>query len=159
MFNGEACEFFGFESWDREENAGPDTPGNDIPPIVSPSPPSSTPPGAPFELCYEVNVLRFGDNSLFGSELVEDGGLAYTVSNTAESGWARMNLGADPYHQDSNGLVGLPVTGFWAVQYENGFLGTPEASVLANYGGIFDHRANTRRTHLVCRDDDQRACD
>ena len=33
-----------------------------IPPVVSPAPP--VPPGeveAPFELCYEVNVLRFGE--------------------------------------------------------------------------------------------------
>ncbi len=149
VFDGEACEFFDLEIWDREENAGPDTPGNDRPPIVSPAPPGgSTPPGAPFELCYEVNILRFGDNPVFGSDLVEDGGLAYTIGNAAQAGWARIDMGADPEHQDSNGLVGLPVTGFWAVQYENGFLGTPEASVLANYGGMFDHKSNVRRKSL-----------
>ncbi|MEJ8569023.1 hypothetical protein [Elongatibacter sediminis] len=144
VFDGEACEAFGLEIWDREENAGPDTPGNDRPPIVSPAPPGgSTPPEAPFELCYEVNVLRFGDGPVFGTT----SDLLYTIGNAADNGWARINFGADPDHVDWAGLVGLPVTGFWAVQYENGFLGTPEASVLANYGGLFDHRANTRRSY------------
>ena len=34
-----------------------------------------------------------------------------------------------------------------AVKYANGFLGTPEASVLANYGGLFDHKGNVRRSY------------
>jgi hypothetical protein len=143
VWDGEACEFFDLEIWDREENAGPDTPGDDVPPIVSPPPPpGTTPEDAPFELCFEVNVLRFGDVSVFGTE----SDLLYTISGAAENGWARIDWGADPEHRDFAGLVGLPVDGFWAVQFENGFLGTPEASVLANYGGLFDHRANVRRT-------------
>jgi hypothetical protein len=143
VFDGEACEFFGFEIWDREENAASSSTPN-IPPIVSPPPPpGSAPEEAPFELCFEVNVLRFGENEIFGT----DSDLLYTVDTGGrESGWARINWGADPEHVDVQGLVGLPVVGFWAVQFENGFLGTPEASVLANYGGAFDHKANTSRT-------------
>jgi hypothetical protein len=143
VWDGEACESFGLEIWDREENAGPDTPGNDRPPIVSPAPPpGSTPPGEEFEMCFEVNVLRFGEVPVFGT----DSDLLLTIGNAADNGWARINFGADPDHRDFAGLVGLPVTGFWALQFENGFLGTAEAGILANYGGLFDHRANVRRT-------------
>jgi hypothetical protein len=143
VWDGEACEFFDLEIWDREENAGPDTPGDDRPPIVSPPPPpGTTPEDAPFELCFEVNVLRFGEASVFGT----DSDLLYTIGGAADNGWARINWGADPEHRDFAGLVGLPVTGFWALQFENGFLGEPGAQVLANYGGLFDHRANVRRT-------------
>jgi hypothetical protein len=142
VFDGEACEAFGLEIWDREENARSSTPSNN-PPVVSPRPPpGTTPPGAPFELCYEVNVLRFGSREVFGT----DSDLLYTIGNASQNGWARINWGADPDHVDDAGLVGLPVTGFWALQFENSYLGTPEASVLSNYGDAFDHKANVRRT-------------
>jgi len=49
---------------------------------------------------------------------------------------------------DWEGLLGMPVTGFWAEQFTNGFLGTPGASVLANYGGLFWHKGNVRRGGL-----------
>jgi hypothetical protein len=42
------------------------------------------------------------------------------------------------------GLYGLPVTGFAVQRFVNGFLGDG-ADVLANYGGIFQHKA-TRST-------------
>jgi hypothetical protein len=156
LFDGEACEVFGFEIWDREENAD-DTPNNSIPPIVSPPPPGGSTPDAPNEMCYEVNVLRFGNDgefrSVFGttSDLlkeVDTGAVLFDDgdgSKARESGWARMDWGHDPEHVDIMGLVGLPVTGFWALQFENGFLGTPEASVLSNYGGLFQHKGNVRR--------------
>lgn len=142
LFDGKACESFGFEQWDREESAS--TPGTiNIPPVVSPQPPGSTPGEPdPFEMCYEVNVMRFGSESIFGTT----SDLLLTVSDTADTGWARINWGANPDHLDYAGLVGLPVTGFWAEQFSNGFLGTPEASVLANYGGLFNHKGNVRRT-------------
>jgi hypothetical protein len=37
-------------------------------------------------------------------------------------------------------LHGLPVTGFWAFRAQNAFLGDG-ADVLANYGGLFNHKA------------------
>jgi hypothetical protein len=52
------------------------------------------------------------------------------------------------YNDNWIGLVGMPVTGFWAEEFENGFLGTPGAQVLANYGGLFQHKGNVRRTGL-----------
>lgn len=142
LFDGEACELFGLENWDQEES--PTTPGTvNKPPIVSPPPPGGTPPGStPFALCYEVNRMKFGGNDIFG-----DSDLLYTVDTGIEAGWARINWGADPDHEDDVGLIGLPVTGYWAVRFENGFIGTPEASVLANYGGLFEHRGNVRRSY------------
>jgi hypothetical protein len=143
VWDGEACESFGLEIWDREEDAAPDN-SQDRPPIVSPAPPGSQPPGQEFELCYEVNVLRFGDDPDYRPVFGTDSDLLYTVDTGGrESGWARINFGADYHHRDFAGLVGLPATGFWALQFENGFLNG--GTVLSNYGGIFDHKANTRR--------------
>lgn len=154
VFDGEACEGFNLEVWDREENAS-DNPQQDRPPIVSPAPPGgSTPPETPFEMCYEVNVLRFGDVEVFGT----DSDLLLSISDTPDNGWARIQFprvacesGEDcvdgfieGYHIDWAGLVGLPATGFWALQFTNGFL-DPEGGVLANYGGLFDHKGSVRR--------------
>jgi hypothetical protein len=152
-----ACEPATLALWDREES--PTLPGGEIvPPIVSPAPPGVAPPGeAPFELCYEVNLIRFGEDSVFGSELADDGGLVYSVSNIApESGWGRVTLagsdglgncvacgsktaGYPEEHVDSRGLLGLPVTGFAAETYTNGFV---MDGVLANYGGLFNHKGS-----------------
>jgi hypothetical protein len=149
VFDGEACEVFGLENWDTEES--PSTPGTiNKPPIVSPPPPGgSTTPDAPFAFCYEVNRMKFGGTDIFG-----DSELLYTVDTGIEAGWARIDwfdestsLEDGDRHEDDAGLVGLPVAGYWAVRYENGFLGTPEASVLANYGGLFEHRGNVRRSY------------
>jgi hypothetical protein len=162
-FDGTACEVVSFADWDREESPStPGTPGDD-PPVVSPPPPPGTlPPGpSPFALCYEVNRLQFGDVSIFG-----DTDLMSTVSGTAASGWANLNfsynvdlkdgLGKIEHHQDSAGLVGLPVTGFSAEQYENGFLNG--GTVLANYGGLDQHKGSVRRIAPNCELHD-RICD
>lgn len=156
VFDGEACEGFGISIWDREENAGEGS-NNPRPPIVSPPPPGGGTPEAPNEICYEVNVLRFGNDGVFepifetSSALlkeVDTGAVPYdngTQFKPIESGWARIDWSTDPDHVDYEGLVGLPVTGFWAMQVTNGFLGTPQASVLANYGGLFTHKGNVKR--------------
>jgi len=153
--DGTACEVANVEYWDREESPYiPGTPGDD-PPIVSPPPPPGTvPPGeAPFALCYEVNRLDVGGGDIFGET-----GLLSTTDLGADSGWVRLNfsynvdlkdgLGKFERHQDRNGLVGLPVTGFTAERYENGFLGG--GSVLANYGGLFQHKASVKRISPNC---------
>lgn len=149
-FDGEACEVVSYSNWDREESAeDPDTPGQ-RPPIVSPAPPGgSRPDTEDFVLCYEVNVLRFGDEEIFGTESE----LLATVEDTPANGWAKVGFsyvadfkdefGKIERHQDSAGLVGLPVIGFAAEEYENGFVG--DGTVLANYGGLFDHKASVRR--------------
>jgi hypothetical protein len=160
-FDGEACEPVTLRIWDREES--PVAPGGEIiPPIVSPAPPT-TPgdPEAPFDLCYEVNVLRFGEVSVFGGGLEEeDEGLTKTVELPDDhvSGWARVTFagsdgssscvacgsksaGYPELHVDDAGMRGLPVTGFNAEQYTNGEL---EGGVLANYGGLFSHKGSVR---------------
>jgi len=160
LFDGEACEAFGFQIWDREENASSSS-NNSIPPIVSPPPPGGTPPPGGNDMCYEVNVLRFGNDGnfpvIFGTPTIQGSSLLKTVdtgsvefnssagSKPRQNGWARVNWYSDTDHEDYAGLVGLPVTGFWAEQFENGYLGTPEASVLSNYGGLFQHKGNVRR--------------
>ncbi len=142
LFDGEACELFGIEVWDQEES--PSTPGTvTIPPIVSPPPPPGTNPDPDeFAFCYEVNRLKLGPTDVFGTS-----DLLYTLDTDIDAGWARINWGADSDHEDSVGLIGLPVTGYWAVRYENGFLGTPQQGILANYGGLFEHRGNVRRSY------------
>ena len=54
-----ACEIVVLDTiWDREEQRPGDTPGIDIPPIVSPAPPDIDPDGVvPFALCYETSVI------------------------------------------------------------------------------------------------------
>jgi hypothetical protein len=172
VFDGDACEPFLISIWDREENAGEgDNPSS--PPIVSPPPPGGGTPGPKSTICYEVNVLRFGNAAnadpfpvIFGTPTIEGSSLLKTVdtgsieydggaaSKPRQNGWAKINWYTsndaileddNDYKEDYNGLVGLPVTGFWAEQFENGFLGTPEASVLSNYGGLFSHKGNVRR--------------
>jgi len=105
-------------------------------------PPTTSTPGTVFELCYEVSVLRFGDSNIFDSPNF------HTVNTGNEAGWARIDFGIEdkfgPVHQlDAlNGfLIGLPVTGFWASKYVNGFAFGP--GVISNYGGLFDHKGST----------------
>jgi hypothetical protein len=171
-WNGDACEPFDITVWDREENSseGPNNPGK---PIVSPPPPGGSTPDVPNDICYEVNVLRFGNdgqfNPVFGTDsdllkTVDTGSVPYDSGNGSKArvnGWAMINW----YNSSDNvlcesgdcwtegnqqydwvGLLGLPVTGFWAEQFENGFLGSPGDHILANYGGLFQHKGNVRRS-------------
>ena len=165
------CEVVALNTiWDREEQTlvPPDAPvGTPIPPIVSPAPPpvpGVDPDGIiPFELCFETNVITFGAEvsidpltSILGSRNTTN------IDNEAlgfEFGWARINMvdatsdtdGSGAIESDEvlirqplGGLYGLPVTGFAVQRFQNGFLGDG-ADVLANYGGIFQHKA-TRTT-------------
>lgn len=159
---GGACEIVSLDKiWDREEQTFGKVPGEPIPPIVSPAPPGETStPIIPFELCYETSVIAFGpadgdSTSILGSTNF------HNIDNTAlgfESGWARLQL--DDYENDVNqngiidqgehfsrdelgGLQGLPVTGFAVERFQNSFLGDG-ADVLANYGGIFQHKSTRK---------------
>jgi len=145
----------------NEQTIVPETPtGEPTPPIVSPRPPGfdiPPPPFVPFELCYEVSVIEFGrgaaipgaTSTILGSSNFHD------IDNNAlgfENGWARIDMmnflsadtNEDGVPEDNErvelgGLTGLPVTGFAVQRFTNGFLGAG-ASVLANYGGIFQHK-------------------
>ena len=146
-FDGEACETVFFDIYDREEaTVAPEG----RPPIVSPAPPD--PEIADFELCFEAQVVRFGadpstETEIFGSSNftnIDNDALARSDTNF-ESGWVKMFFGDDPDHElegfSSDGptqLVGLPVTGFWAVRFVNSTL--EGGATLANYGGLFGHK-------------------
>ena len=162
------CEAVFLEVWDREEASPstPDTPVGVRPPVVSPSgwacdgpagdvDPRCQDPVAPFQICNEVNILRFGERrdadgnitapgrTVFDTPDLEGTGdtLVYQVYSPYSDGWAKLDLGG-PNRVDANGLVGLPVTGFAAQEYENNFL---DDGVKANYGGLFQHKGNVRQ--------------
>jgi hypothetical protein len=150
-------------TWDREEDSFlAEDPGGSRPPVVSPSPPLPCDPAlqncsfTTFELCYEVNVMRVQSSgsffgSIFGTPDLGGQSLLLELDNQFENGWAVLSfdeaLGLDGsiLHKDFAGLLGLPVTGFAAYEFENEFLG-PDADIKAFYGGLFQHKANVRRS-------------
>jgi hypothetical protein len=159
--------------WDREEQTfiDPIIDGNPIPPIVSPAPPGVIiDPDAiiPFELCFEVSVIVFGSYaSTDGSSPLLGSSNVHTIDNTAigfSDGWARLQLDDYPHDADGNGIIddaeaalsrdelgglqGLPVTGFAVQRFANGFLGDG-ADVLANYAGIYQHKATRKLGSLI----------
>jgi len=151
LFDGEACEAVELRVYDRDERTYVDLsrPGTQ-PPVVSPSVPGACDPATevckdvPFELCYEVNVLRFNDSNIFSTPNLgteeDPASLLITVTNPSgfDRGWAWINMYSDSDHQDSEGLKGLPATGFAAYEFENEFLGGGD--VKAFYGGLFGHK-------------------
>jgi hypothetical protein len=145
-----ACELFDIMIWDREEfTFVPEDPVGVNPPSVSPSIPGGCDPA--FEecsvltnqICHEVNVMRFGDGEIFGTPAFGEQSLLLEVDTDIVNGWTMMDFSVDPRHVDYAGLVGLPVTGFAATEFENNFV--DGADVKAFYGGLFDHKANVRR--------------
>jgi hypothetical protein len=126
--------------YDREEGT----------PVIAGCPSPPTPncfPSNPL-LPFEVNALSFADSSantvstVFGSVLFKQ------VAGYGNQGWARLDLASgDGGHNLDPGftaggtaiLHGLPVTGFGAYNIVNANV---TAGVLANYGGIFRHRAH-----------------
>jgi hypothetical protein len=152
VFDGDACEDIVVNGpWDREESPT-QTQGSG--PIVSPPPPGGTTPGG-FELCYETNVLSFGQGTDDPTEIFgNDHPKRADITPAAISGWAQLDQWAgandcsdsddpDSCHQDYPGLVGLPVTGFWALAVQNEYAGG-EKGIIANYGGLFGHKSSIR---------------
>jgi hypothetical protein len=123
--------------YDREE--GQTTSGDIF------SPPTSHPSALP----YEVNVISFlqGSDSnaghtsgVFGSTLVSN------IPPYGNDGWLRLGFaagdaGSHTLRADASGqvLTGLPATGFMGYNVVNANV---TAGVLANYGGLFKHRAS-----------------
>jgi hypothetical protein len=159
--DGKACEVATIQVWDRDERSpGDDNPTGTRPPVVSPSIPGACDPeiqvcdpATPFQLCYEVNVVRFGDGEIFGTPEVEGSSLLISVdledetpgsTATFKNGWGKIDFSSNPEHVDRAGLVGLPATGFAAFEFENDYLAD---DVKAYYGGLFGHRGNVRRTN------------
>jgi hypothetical protein len=123
--------------YDREE--GQTTSGDIF------SPPTSHPSALP----YEVNVISFlastdpdagSKSGVFGSTLVSN------IPPYGNDGWLRLGFaagdsGAHTLRPDAAGQVvtGLPATGFMGYNVVNANV---TAGVLANYGGLFRHRAS-----------------
>ena len=161
-FAGEACEEVTLKTWDRDERTAGVTPATgEIPPVVSPSIPCDVNVEecnvefTPFELCYEVNVMRFGpevsiggpDGGIFATPDLGGSSLLIEVDPGFENGWARIDFSTDSDHVDSADLVGLPVTGFAAYEFENAFVTGDDGvqDVKAFYGGLFGHKGSVRR--------------
>jgi hypothetical protein len=147
--NGSACEPIGIAYWDREEQV-PGTPPGSI--DFSPLPEVDTPAGP--ALCYEAQIVTFnqeaavtaGASLIFGSTYASNINTVIGVppnSTTANTGHARIDFDTDPGHvlTDNAGTqyFGLPVTGFWSVNYVNS---AAQAGKLANYSGAYRHRAS-----------------
>ncbi len=124
--DGKACEEIGMTIYDREEGQlSPD--GS----LVSPPPPTQT-----LSLCYEANVVQYGDSSdVFSAENTE-----IRFGNSAlpgNAGWAKMTFNAAAHTMTSlNGTVynGLPVIGFKAT-----VLGNSNVGVGASYAAAVNH--------------------
>jgi hypothetical protein len=153
LYHADDCELVSLVTYDRDERTFTEERGGILPPVVSPAPPSVCNPDIEFcvdvifELCNEVNVLRFGERSIFGTlEDLDGDSLLLSVQDEFEDGWGWIDFYFDKDHEDYAGLVGLPVTGFAAYQFENGFVENDEGDdVKAFYGGLFQHKGNVRR--------------
>jgi len=120
------------------------TPGSDC--DWSPSPPINVRPSS---LPYEVNVISLLDadadgagetSGVLGSKLV------FNIPPFASAGWIRMDMatgdgGSHVLRPAANGtqLRGLPATGFEVFNLINADV---SGGVLANYSGLFRHRAS-----------------
>ena len=109
-----------------------------------------SPPGVghPSSLPYEVNVISFLASSdanagitsgVFGSKLVSN------IPPYGDRGWLKLDMasgdGGHSMRPALNGVVlhGLPVTGYEAINIVNT---QAQPGMLANYGGLFRHRAS-----------------
>ncbi|MCF6263967.1 MAG: hypothetical protein L3J24_10330 [Xanthomonadales bacterium] len=162
--NATACEDLSIDFWDREEGVPTATPGSTVP-LPSPLPPVIIPDVISFELCAETNVIRFDeredapdDQQTPAAPIVGTNGfdslVTFTLPIGYDAGWARIDMPLNrdnagilqPNRMDAQGLLGLPVVGFWFESFTNGNLNG--GTVLANYGGIFEHKG-TRQQVII----------
>lgn len=133
-----ACEQIVYRYWDREEaNIAPVDVVN--PPLPSPLPPFIPEEVVGINLCTEVTVVSFGeDSALNASERIR---LGLSTGDYTE-GWARINFDNLPERvlpslTGGVELSGLPVVGFAVFEYQNGALD----GVLSNYGSSATHKS------------------
>lgn len=156
-----ACEPSRMRPWDREEAYIPPGSGE---PDFSPAPEEQV-DRDDLLLCYETTVLQFGDESVTNNDSTVTG--VGALLGDYVDGWARIDLGPGPapdgYYKgayvydatttpkstftftrdltssaDGSSLLGLPVTGFAAVEYTNGNLG----GTVANYAFTTEHKTS-----------------
>ncbi len=148
-----SCDVVDFQVYDREEQTpDPDTGGV----IVSPQRPGPEPE---FELCREVNIVRFSNDGslpafaeISGEPSAEEAErpaygyvnleIAPTANAIFENGWAAFDLrnfeSAPALNPAGATIRGLPVIGFSMTRYANQDVG----GLLANYGQSFEHRGS-----------------
>lgn len=150
--NGQSCDIFGFQFWNREEQ----TPG--VTTVVLPSPEPIIAPSFN-SFCYETNILTFANSNNLGStNLYNIDPTASALNPTNRTGWGQISFtqaatAAQPRLQrlqtataTINGAaaaggvthLGLPVLGFAVQDFANGNVG----GLLSNYGGLFMHKYN-----------------
>lgn len=136
-----SCHAYDIRYWDREERTTTTR--------LIPSPP---PPVSGFGLCYEANVVAFGQelgastptNILAATPALGAMGLTPFAFN---EGWARIefddpNVAGFQYWLPAplggdQALIGQPVSGFWASELVNTDVGE---GVRINYGVVHKHR-------------------
>ena len=127
-FYGDACEEIIYSVYDREEQQPGEEPGEG--PDFSPRPPGAEPEKD--YLCYEVNVLQFGERSFVFSAINTKVNVLGLPGN---KGWVNMMF---PFNRltapDESVYEGLPVIGFKAKVLGNGQL--PGAG---SYASAVDH--------------------
>lgn len=126
LLDGKACEEVTITNWDREE-AQKEITGSTV---------SPRPPQARVTLCYEANVIQFGDNSDVFSAANTESTLA-TSGLPGVAGWTRIGFTSDPLHVlsgSNNSYAGLPVIGFKAT-----VLGNSNVGVGASYAAAVNH--------------------
>jgi hypothetical protein len=112
------------------------------------SPPVSSQPNS---LPFEVNVISFLTDTTAGAPSGVLGSiLRPNINPFANAGWLKLDLisGDGGLHVLAGGVTpadvpvtlnGLPVTGYWAINVINA---NGQPGLLANYGGLFRHRAS-----------------
>ena len=139
--DGQSCITFGALIFDREEK------------MISLHPECGflCPPYPPQVLCLQTNVISFAEASVLGS------GLPTLAFPSLGAGMAKLILAGNVHDLSpaSNGNVfhGLPVTGFAATKFVNGFVQLPGGGyALANYTAAYQHRATSSCTNAsgVC---------
>lgn len=134
-----SCHNYQIRYWDREERTTTRS--------LTVSPPAPTPG---FGLCWEANVLAFGQtiNSSTPTRIL-GATSTYGASGLSgfefQEGWARIELDSSaagfqyylPRGSRDQVLIGQPVTGFWASEVVNNNVAD---GIRANFGALHSHR-------------------
>jgi hypothetical protein len=126
--NGKSCEQIAIGYWNREEASETPPPGElDF----SPQLPEIT---IVDSLCWEANVLNFGDSDVLSAQ----SGTGIDIADGFNNGWARITFSDSNFYNDSASgqYEGLPAIGFAATRLLNNNVG-----VGAAYAATNDHRA------------------
>ena len=139
---GLSCTIVGGSIFNREEIAIDNTVGCGF----------ECPPGPPpLSICLETNVIRFGATSVPPASVLGSK-LPTQKFKSLNQGMVKLSLAGFGHDMNpaNNGNVfhGLPVTGFAATKFVNGFVPLPGGgNALANYTAAYHHRATNHCTN------------